>query len=845
LGAFKDVGIIMKKFILFLLCLSLVAGQGISGASSNTPFTAKLSPQSDRQIGIVGLSQTLKELANPYNLMSVATTLDDVDFSTLAYYRQKLGAHTAIVLATRGEQEFANPSAENPAIEQTKDILQAAHAVDADVYFLNLRNTISADSVEEALSNWGKEAAAKQMVQAIRWLRPDAIISDHDGKTGNAEQQALGRLLIEAFDSAADSKISTGSDAEAWQAKRLFLKTDANNAEVIINGNEFDSLRGKTYRQAVLPASTKERQLPVTTNSFYRLALSVSGEQRQLRKSFFDGFTLPEKLRLSITPPVVGNLSLMEALTLPERLAEALTEKLIEKRAEGSIAILRERYGKEFFRVVRFTENLERAIAIASGIRCEMALSDTIIAQGETFTAQISFHNNSNTFLSMVFHMPDSLPVAGKKVSYKTSAVINVAPSDTVSREIIYQVAQDTPVTLPREKHIYDDKYYPASSLRFSQQPSGNLLFAYAEVNLGQTTISLPVLQRFDVAEPFEISVSPDFAFVKDWSAPRDVELTVRIRKRLRSSFAGALWVVPMALQLESYEPLPLRLTVEDEEAIVKLNLKLPIMRPPLSPDILLELRRDKPAAPVPLTSIKVPVKMLDCEVTQGVKIGFIAKSDSQLLQALAVLGIESTKLSVEEVSVNQHGVKGGEQVNQVCANLSRFDTIIVDALAYSQDVNLLAKNRCLLEYARRGGNLVVFYQRPDFWNSVFTPNSFAPFPIKLSNEKIISKNKTFKPSNAEHILMLKPNKIEEKDFQDWSNYLAFYLPKEWSGDYETLIEMENGNGEAQKGSLLLARYGEGSFIYASLNFHRQWRDARAGAYKLLANLISLPKVLK
>jgi LmbE family N-acetylglucosaminyl deacetylase len=831
----------MKKLILFLLCLSFVADTGIFRTSAKTASVVSLSPQSDQQRGIIGLSQALKELANPYNLLSVATTLDDVDFPTLAYYRQKFGAHIAIVLAIRGDQEFANPSAEDSTTLQTQNILQAAHAIDADIYFLNFRDTLSPNSVEDVLSNWGKEAAAKQMVQAIRWLHPDVIISNYDSKTGNFQQQALGRLLIEAFDSSADLKTLTGSDTEIWQTKRLFLKTDANNAEVVINGNEFDSLRGKTYAQAVWPVL----QSNPPTNSFYRLALTGSGEQRQQRKSFFEGFTLPEKLRLSITPPVVGNLSMMEALTLPERLAEALTEKLIEKRAEGSVATLRERYGKEFFRVVRFTENLERAIALALGIRCEITLSDTIIAQGETFTAQIRFYNNSNTFLSMVFHTPDALPVAGKKISYKTSEVISVAPADTALREATYQVPQDAPLTLPFDKTLYNEKYYPASTLRFSQKPSGNLLFAYVEVNLGQTTISLPVLQRFDVAAPFEISVSPAFAFVKDWAAPREVELTARIRKRRRSSFAGALWVVPMALQSESYEPLPLRFIAEDEEAIVKLNLKLPIMRPPLAPDILLEIRRDKPAPPVPLASIKVPVKLLDCEVTEGIKVGFIANSDSQLLQALAVLGVESTRLSVEELSANRHGVKGSEQVNQVCADLSRFDTIIIDALAYAQDSNLLAKNRCLLEYARRGGNLVVLYQQPDFWNSVFSPNSFAPFPIKLSNEKIAGKNRTFNLLKAEHPLLSKPNKIDGKDFQDWANFLAFYLPKEWAGDYDSLIETANANGETEKSSLLVARFGEGSFIYTSLNFHTQWRDARVGAYQLLANLLCLPKVQK
>jgi hypothetical protein len=542
---------------------------------------------------------------------------------------------------------------------------------------------------------------------------------------------------------------------------------------------------------------------------------------------------------------VVGNLSLMEALTLPEKLVEALTGKLLETRAEGSIDTLRNRYGKEFFRVVRFTENLERAIALALGIRCELSLSDSIIAQGEAFTAQFRFHNDSNIFLSMVFHTPASLPIPGKPIAYQTSEVISVAPANSAAREVSYEVAKDTPPTLPSGKIPVVEKYYPASVARFSQQPFGNILSAYAEVNLGQVTLRLPVLQRFQVAEPFEISLTPAFAFVKDWAAPREVQLVARVRKRQRSPFAGALWIVPMALQSESYEPMPLRFSAEDEEAIVRLNLRLPIMRPPLSPDVLLELRREKPASPAPLASIKIPVKPLDCEVATGLKVGVIADPDSQLLPALAVLGVEAGRLSVDEIGAGEHGVKGGTPVNQKCANLTRFDTIIVDALGYSRTPDLLAKNHCLLEYARGGGNLVVLYQRPGFWNSVFHQPGFAPYPIRLSNQRIAGKGHTVTLLNAEHPLLSKPNRLDGKDFQGWSNELAIYLPGEWAGDYQALLETTETNQPAKRGSLLYARYGEGSYVYASLNFHRQWPDAHGGAYRLFANLLSLPRILK
>jgi hypothetical protein len=56
------------------------------------------------------------------------------------------------------------------------------------------------------------------------------------------------------------------------------------------------------------------------------------------------------------------------------------------------------------------------------------------------------------------------------------------------------------------------------------------------------------------------------------------------------------------------------------------------------------------------------------------------------------------------------------------------------------------------------------------------------------------------------------------------------------------LLESSDAGEEAHKGGLLIARYGEGSFIYTTLNWSPQWLNANAGAYRALANFVSLPK---
>jgi len=49
--------------------------------------------------------------------------------------------------------------------------------------------------------------------------------------------------------------------------------------------------------------------------------------------------------------------------------------------------------------------------------------------------------------------------------------------------------------------------------------------------------------------------------------------------------------------------------------------------------------------------------------------------------------------------------------------------------------------------------------------------------------------------------------------------------------------------GESKKeGSLLVAKYGSGHYIYTGLSFFREFPAGVTGAYRLFANLVSLGK---
>lgn len=803
--------------------------------------------------GLVALDQAVRELTNPFTVMSVAAHPEDIDFGALAYYRKKLGARSVIVLATRGEAR-ENINQQRPSndsgVAATREALEAAHVAGADVYFLNLPDFGYSKSAEESLSVWGQEEALRRLVRAIRLLRPDVIITNHSPGASDGHHSAIAQLSIEAFEAAGDAKRFPEPSVEAWQPSRLFKKSSEIFATVAINLSEYDYARGLTYAQIAAEAARRFRlqaSEAIASTSYYRLVHPASNEKAEPGASLLTGLALPENLARSIAPPRVGDLGVIDALLLRDRLIEALKEKLIEKRAEGSPAELHTRYGAEFFRVIRFTEALERALALALGLSFEIRASDRTLAPGQKLTVRLQLHNGSNRRLQLAFHYPETLTTPNAKPVLKTSDLVESAPGATATKEIRIEVAQDTPLTLPHSAHLFDEQYYPlGSSLPGSdvREPFGNRLLAAAEVDIGQTTISLPSFVRLDSAPAVEVATLP-FVLLKDWNTTREFTLPVRMSNRTPGPLAGALWVVPLALTAEDYEPTRISFTREDEEVTAELKLKLPILKPPLVPDVLIEFRREKPAAPDRLGSAKVTVKVADIAVAEQVRVGHITAGDTWLPISLSALGVDHSEVAIKPQSVVERA--GNADIDgrsrRMCDGLKQYDTIIIDSIAYYTRPEILSHNDCLLEYVRQGGNLITLYQQPSDWNSLEGPKQPSPFPIRLSIERITVETAPVRIIDPSHVLMSTPNKITEKDFEGWVRQRAVFLPKEWSSQYNPLLESADPGEEANLGGLLVATAGEGTYVYTSFDWQSQLLSMNPGAYRVLANLISFPKV--
>jgi len=824
--------------------------------------------------GAAALDQALLDLTNPFTVLAIAARPTDVDEGTVAFCRRRLGARVVILFVTRGE---SIPSPTMPELNQelgvirTREVLESARILGADAFFLNLRDFGPSDTADEALRVWGHDETLRRMVRAVRLIKPDAIITNHTIGQGDGIARATAQLARESFESAASATPPPEPGLDPWQAARLFTRVSWSEGAIArdivsFELNSYDAIRGETYAQMGLRARRTLRSTfvsmdeltPDRQQSFYRLNLAAGSEAERLDRplaSFTDGLKFPAKLNPSLVVPSIRDLPLRAAVAYPGELLDALKEKLIERRAEGGADALHTRYGADFYRVARFTETLERAMLLIMGLSVDLSTSDTRVTTGQNVTARVTLTNHWDKAVPVLFRLPESLATDSPQ-AFMDSPPTEALPNSSASFERAYEVPTQASITVPHAEHLREQEYYPVGSSLAGTQPAepfGQALAAVVIVGLDQVQIPLPVLARYDVVPLAEISTIP-VALISDWSKTREIEFPLRVRNNRRGRLAAALWLVPVAVSDDEYEPLHLSFDREDEERTVTIKLRIPVLKPPLSPDLLFELRSEKSApavastappkidAPAVIASVRVPVRLLDAAVAPDVAVGVIASRDSWLDDTLKQLSVGSRDLSLDEITRTEHGnAANASQSVEGCGDLSRFTSIVIDELAYFKRPSLAECNRCLLRYARQGGNLIVLAQRADDFRFIAAQGFPAPYPITLSSNRIGTGNLTVRILDPGNPLLSTPNTISAKDFENWTTEAAIEVPSSWSNEYAAPVELTYKGREPQRGGLLFARYGEGSITFVSLSIRRQIIANQPGAYRMLANLVSMP----
>jgi hypothetical protein len=93
-----------------------------------------------------------------------------------------------------------------------------------------------------------------------------------------------------------------------------------------------------------------------------------------------------------------------------------------------------------------------------------------------------------------------------------------------------------------------------------------------------------------------------------------------------------------------------------------------------------------------------------------------------------------------------------------------------------------------------------------------------------------------------DHPLFNFPNKITNEDWKGWTQERGLYFLSDWDARYTPLLASSDDPGNPLKGGQLIAQYGKGNYVYTAYSWFRQFPAGVPGAYRLFANLVSLPK---
>jgi hypothetical protein len=214
----------------------------------------------------------------------------------------------------------------------------------------------------------------------------------------------------------------------------------------------------------------------------------------------------------------------------------------------------------------------------------------------------------------------------------------------------------------------------------------------------------------------------------------------------------------------------------------------------------------------------KAEFRVMDLAVSP-VRVGYIEGSGDRVPEAITQMGIPVDMLTHNDLA---------------SSDLSRLDVIVVGIRAYQVRPEVVANNQRLIDFANSGGTLIVQYQLP------FAAGlGVLPYPAQMG-PRVSDENAAVTILKPEHPVFNSPNKITQEDFKGWVQERNLYNFSTFHSSYVPLLEAHDADEPVNSGGLVVADLGKGKYVYCSYSLFRQLPAGVPGAYRLLANLLSL-----
>ncbi|MCS7156345.1 MAG: PIG-L family deacetylase [Blastocatellia bacterium] len=725
-----------------------------------------------------------------------------------------------------------------------------------------------------------------------------------DPSDGHGNHQAAGVITREAFRAAADPNRFPEHFAEGlrpWQAKKLYVApfrfgvADRESPTLEIETGMYDPLLGRTYREIGREGLSRQRsqgagqaRAPRGSSRVALQLVDTTLPRVEREASLFDGLETSWLGLAKLAAPALDLRSeLAEVQTLVEgaitsfdarhpwivvpqltaglRRTRALIERVerasLEEGAKDHLLFLLRNKEREFM------EAMNKALGMAFDVLVDpseegegfpsnaqwMRLRETfsVAIPGQRFTLTATAINRSPIRVEPV-EIALRTP-AGWRVRSLQQELRPLERNDQARARFEVTVPEDAEPTRPywsRASEYHDAVYliHKPEFLNLPWPPPEVVgVFTY-RVDGVIFTVMQPAQTIFVdrpwgeqrrllmVAPPISVTVSPRIGIIPSGVTRLPYPVRVEVRNAVKGAAEGKVRLrVPLGWTVSPPEA-TFRFTYEGEIRTFAFHLSIPRVEAGKSYRVhaVAEYNGREYAEGYQVIAYReleprhlyrpatIELRGVDVKVAPGLTIGYIMGVGDDVPEALAQLGVTVRLLDSSYLATG---------------NLEVFDAIVIGIRAYAVRDDLKAYNRRVLDYVERGGVLIVQYQTQEFDAAPFGP---YPYLLGARAEEVSEEDAPVTILDPTHPIFTWPNRITAADFEGWVEQRGSKFMTQWDSRYQPLLMSHDRGQEPQRGGMLAARYGRGTYIYAAYAFYRQLPAGVAGAYRLFANMISL-----
>ncbi|MBO3116548.1 PIG-L family deacetylase [Winogradskyella sp. DF17] len=811
-----------------------------------------LQAQQPKRLNSSEIFEAVQKLNVLASVLYVAAHPDDENTRLISYMSNNIKARTAYLSLTRGDggQNLIGPELrELLGVIRTQELLAARRIDGGEQRFTRANDFGYSKHPDETLAIWNRQEVLSDVVWAIREFKPDIIINRFDHRTpgrthGHHTSSAM--LSMEAFDLANDpNQFSSQLNlTDPWQPKRLFFNTswwfygsrekfkeaDKTNLLSFDIGVYYPS-KGLSNNEVASLASSQH-----LCQGFGRLSQRGSqeeyieflkGDALVNNENPFAGIDITwnrikgGKAIAAILEKIESNFDFNNPSNHLPKLIEAY--KLIQNIED------------DHWKTIK-TKEIRSVIEACLGLYLEASANSPISSPTSQVNLNIEVLNRSEAEIQLVsYKWSTAKEGIAKNITLTNNQKFNFQDDFVIPESISYTA----PYWLNKKSTL--GMYHVGKQELIGLPETPRNLFVEFNLLIEGTPITFikPIVHRYsrpdkgELYRPFEIvpaasSKIENKVIIFNDSKPKDVTVTVKAGK---NNLKGIVKLAhPNDWQVHP-EIHPINIANKDDVQKVIFTLIPPnnqsegLITPIVEADgkYYTDERIEIDYDHIPFQTVLMPsvskIVKLDIE-KRGNNIGYIEGAGDLVPESLRQIGYAVTIIDPKDIAPQK---------------LAQFDAIVIGIRAYNIKDELKFKQRFLLDYVKNGGNLIIQYNT----NRGIKTDELAPYELNVSRDRVTDENAEVTILNPEHPLLNFPNKITQEDFKGWVQERGLYFPNSWSKEFTPLLAMNDKGETSKEGSLLVAQYGKGNYIYTGLSFFREFPAGVSGAFRLFANLLS------